>query len=537
MREATFNGDSRLFGRCLTLAATHVDAARNRRRPHEVFNGKIARPRLRSAGETRCEFDFSIEPQGRRLIDAERGFVAICCNRPTRAMTGPSFGARTVTPTEPTHDAAHFHDDDVSDVQWGETFRFSAPDDLPSGVYAMRLRNEGAEDYIPFLVAPRTGRASTRLALLMPTFSYLAYANELLDVADSLRLAPRQDMDLNEEAYAYVAANGLKSTYDLHGDGSGISLGARRRPIIDFRPKARCRTFDAPHQFAADLHLVYWLHARGYQVDILCDDLLHAEGAELLAPYRAVLTGTHPEYWTTRMLDARDAWLDRGGRLIYLGGNGFYWVTAVAEDELGVIEIRRYAGTGTWRGEAGEDRLALSDERGGLWRMSGRPPQARMGVGFCGQGFDRGSAYRKTKVAADPTWSWIFAGVEGERFGGGPALVLGHGAAGFEIDRTDTAAGTPEHTVVLASADQFTDAYQTAIERATAIAPWHGGSDPRSGLRADMTITPGPNGGAVFTTGSISYASTLCFNDNRSDTATILANVIDGFLADRLPGG
>jgi hypothetical protein len=52
-----------------------------------------------------------------------------------------------------------------------------------------------------------------------------------------------------------------------------------------------------------------------------------------------------------------------------------------------------------------------------------------------------------------------------------------------------------------------------------------------------MTITPGPNGGAVFTTGSISYASTLCFNDNRSDTATILANVIDGLLADRLPGG
>jgi N,N-dimethylformamidase len=123
--------------------------------------------------------------------------------------------------------------------------------------------------------------------------------------------------------------------------------------------------------------------------------------------------------------------------------------------------------------------------------------------------------------------------VEGESFGGGPALVLGHGAAGFEIDRTDAAAGTPEHTVLLATANQFTDAYQTAIERATAIAPWYGGSDPRSGLRGDMTITTGPNGGAVFTTGSIAYASTLCFNNNRSDTATILANVIDRFLADQ----
>jgi N,N-dimethylformamidase len=292
-----------------------------------------------------------------------------------------------------------------SDVQWPEAFRFAAPDDLPSGVYAMRLRTDGAEDHIPFLVAPPRERASARLALLMPTFSYLAYSNESLDITDSLRLAPRQDMDLNREAYAYVAANGLKSTYDLHSDRSGISLGAWRRPIIDFRPKARCRTFDAPHQFAADLHLVHWLHARGYQIDILCDDLLHAEGADLLVPYRAIVTGTHPEYWTTRMLDARDAWLDAGGRLIYLGGNGFYWVTAVAEDEPELIEIRRYAGTGTWQGEPGEDRLALSEERGGLWRMSGRPPQARLGVGFCGQGFDRGAAYRKTSAALESRWS------------------------------------------------------------------------------------------------------------------------------------
>jgi N,N-dimethylformamidase len=530
---AAYDHAGQLFGGHLTIAASRVDSIGSRRRPFQTFNGKIARLCLRSAGETRCVFDFSMEPQGRRLIDIERGLVAICYNRPTRAMTGPSFGVRSVTPANPTLDAVHFHDDDVSDAQWSETFRFSTPDGLPSGVYAMRVRCNGAEDHIPFLVGPPLGHPTARLALLMPTFSYLAYANESLDVTSSLRLAPCQDMDLNKHAYAYVAANGLKSTYDLHGDGSGISIGARRRPIIDFRPKARCRTFDAPHQFAADLHLVHWLDARGYAVDILCDDLLHAEGAELLAPYRAVLTGTHPEYWTTRMMDARDAWLDAGGRLIYLGGNGFYWVTAVAEDEPDVIEIRRYGGTGTWQGEPGEDRLALSGERAGLWRMSGRPPQARMGVGFCGQGFDRGAPYGKTRAAASPEWSWIFAGVEGESFGGGPALVLGHGAAGFEIDRTDAAAGTPEHTVLLATAHQFSDAYQTAIERTTAIAPWYGGSDPRSGLGADMTITPGPNGGAVFTTGSISYASTLCFNDNWSETATILANVIDRFLSDQ----
>src|SRR5271166_3657873 len=84
--------------------------------------------------------------------------------------------------------------------------------------------------------------------------------------------------------------------------------------------------------------------------------------------------------------------------------------------------------------EPGEDRLALSGERGGLW------------------------------LALVMDWSWIFSGAQSESFGGGPAaLAPGHGAAGFEIDRVDAAAGTPEHTVALASADGFTDSYQAAI--------------------------------------------------------------------------
>ena len=186
--EATFDDGGPLFGRRLIIAAANADSIGSRRRPFQVFNGKMARLRLGSSGETRSAFDFSLQPQGRRLVDAKRELVATCYNRPTRAMTGPSFGVRTVTPLEPTHDAIHFHDDDVADVQWPETFRFNAPGDLPSGVYAMRLRTESAEDHIPFLVAPPRGQVSSRLALLMPTFSYLAYANESLNVADSLRL-------------------------------------------------------------------------------------------------------------------------------------------------------------------------------------------------------------------------------------------------------------------------------------------------------------------------------------------------------------
>ena len=180
------------------------------------------------------------------------------------------------------------------------------------------------------------------------------------------------------------------------------------------------------------------------------------------------------------MMDARDAWLDGGGRLIYVGGNGFYWVTAVAADEPDVIEVRRYAGTGTWQGEPGEDRLALSGERGGLWRMSGRPRQARMGVGFCGQGFDRGSAYRKTTAASSSRWSWIFRAWRAKALAVAPPLFSGTAPPDLRSTEWTPRPGRPEHTVVLASAGGFSDAYQTAIERTTAIAPWYGGSDPRS---------------------------------------------------------
>jgi hypothetical protein len=41
------------------------------------------------------------------------------------------------------------------------------------------------------------------------------------------------------------------------------------------------------------------------------------------------VTGSHPEYHTPQMLDALQAYRDHGGRLVYLGGNGFYWKIAL----------------------------------------------------------------------------------------------------------------------------------------------------------------------------------------------------------------
>jgi N,N-dimethylformamidase len=129
----------------------------------------------------------------------------------------------------------------------------------------------------------------------------------------------------------------------------------------------------------------------------------------------------------------------------------------------------------------------------------------------------------------------VFVGVAGDVFGAGPALVLGHGAAGFEVDKADRLAGTPAAAVVLASSEPLTDAYQGAIETMNSVHPWTGGSNPRSGLRADVVYLPLPAGGAVFSVGSITWSSTLSQAGYDSDTARITRNVLDAFLADTLP--
>ncbi len=539
--------------RTVLLAAGWLEDTTDGPRPCAVLNGKIARPVLHNRALTTAEcaslarggeasgvlaaWDFAADSSSTLLRDrGPRGLHGRTVNRPARAMTGPGWpgDAPDAAPRPSTHDAIHFHDDDVADVGWPVSHRLRIPPDMPSGVYALRLRNGAAEDHLPFFVSPPRGQTSAPLAVLMPTFSYLAYANDSLDTSDTLQLLPRQDMTLRPDVYRYIAENGLKSTYDKHSDGSGICYGSRRRPILDFRPKARCRAFDAPHQFPADLHLIDWLTEKGIAFDVITDDLLHAEGAELLSRYRAVMTGSHPEYWSARMLDARDAYLVGGGRLMYLGGNGFYWVTGAAEDAPDVIEIRRYGGTRTWEGEPGEQTISVTGETGGLWRHRGRPPQRSLGVGFAGQGFDRGVPYRRSAESFRPEWQWVFAGVETEIVGAGPSLVLGHGAAGFEVDRVSMERGTPEDTVVLASSLRFTDAYQLATEEVLSPTPWTGGSSAPE-LRADMVFLAYPQGGAAFSVGSIIWCGTLSASGYDSDTSRITENVLRAFLRPHLP--
>ena len=133
--------------------------------------------------------------------------------------------------------------------------------------------------------------------------------------------------------------------------------------------------------FNADTHITAWLDAIEQSFDVLTDEDLHLEGPQALAGYRTVITGTHPEYYSTSMRDALAGWMSQGGRLMYMGGNGFYWRIAHHPENPAIIEVRRAEdGTRAWIAQPGEYSHQFTGEYGGLWRRLGRPPNELVGI-------------------------------------------------------------------------------------------------------------------------------------------------------------
>jgi N,N-dimethylformamidase len=485
-----------------------------------------------------ASWDFSLEPSSRRVVDTgPHGLHGRCVNLPMRAVTGRRFSGRTTDFREAPEEyaAIMFHDDDLADAGWEPDLELDLPGDLPSGVYALRLEADGASDHIPFAVRPPRGQSRSPVALLLPTLSHLAYANEHGSWLNPIPATPGVEEMLERvgEIDRYAADHRLLSIYERHTDGSGVAYSSRLRPIVNLRPGYDMPLLAGPHQFGADLELVAWLDARGIDVDVITDEDLHEEGLELLAPYRVLLTGSHPEYTTMPMLDALQGWVDAGGRLMYLGGNGFYWVTSLHPEEPHVLEVRRgHAGTRVWASEPGDVHHASTGELGGLWLHRGRPPQQLAGVGFTAQGFDASLPYRLTPASRDPRVAFALEGMPAEGEFGAHGSVLG-GAAGFELDRADAELGTPPHALILATARGFSDVYQGVVEDIRTADSQQGGTVSPN-VRSDIVFFETAAGGAVFSVGSIAYCGALNDEGGDNHVSRLTENVLRRF-ADPAP--
>ena len=464
-------------------------------------------------------------------------------NHPVRCMTGWNWSGKNdcfrLSPKE--YGGIDFHPDAITDAGWDVAKTFTLPENLKSGVYAFRLRAGNGkglgEEYIVFFV--RAKKPKAKICFLVPTASYLAYANEKLSfeaqIIQPMTGQPPTITDIDVEQYKNPEF-GL-STYDSFADGAGVCFTSYKRPILNMRPKYRTSGMGITWQLPADLSIIGWLeHHYKDAYEIVTDEDLHKEGLDAIKPYNCVISGTHPEYTSEKMLDAMEDFVAEGGRFIYMGGNGFYWVVGFYDDQPWCMEVRKLdAGMRAWAAKPGEYYMQTTGERGGLWRMRGRAPQKFSGVGFIAEGFDTAEPYRKMPDAWHRTVSWITEGVEGEIFGD-HGLAYG-GAAGIELDRYDLSLGTPPHTKIVASSGGHSDNYVLVTEELLyAYAGLVGSLDYR--IRADMTYFTAPNDGAVFCTGSIGYGQALPSNNFSNSASTVLKNVVDAFAkGGKLPGG
>jgi N,N-dimethylformamidase len=517
------------------------------------FNGKIDSPKLfnralgtRELSELRAEsepasfagsvlgwWDFSQGMSGRRIVDrSSHQHHGTLINMPARAVTGHNWNGEMFTSfvnDTSAYGAVHFHDDDLEDAGWEESFAFHVPLDLKSAVYGMRLKAEGAEFYIPLIVKPKKSGARAKVVFLAPTLTWQAYTN-FNEVTNEFNLESTESSPwLPEDLFIASHPELGLSLYDHHSDGSTPFYSSRLRPNLSGGPKYKYAALDSPHLFAADLYIIDWLEKKGIDYDVITDEDLHFDGAAAVVGYRVLITGAHPEYWTLAMMDGLEGYLNNGGNLMYLGGNGLYWVTSM-HAECPVIEVRRSMGTGLTRAPDGELFHSTTGELGGIWRVRGRAPQKLLGVGFSAQGGAPGSAYRREPDSFNPRAAFIFEGIGKDELIGNFGLSTG-AAGGFEVDRLDYGLGTPPHTLMLASSEPMHDSYWHVVEEISIPGIHECGARSKK-VKAHLAYYEHPGGGAVFSVGSIAWAGSLSQNQYSNNVSRITENALRKFLAD-----
>jgi len=198
---------------------------------------------------------------------------------------------------------------------------------------------------------------------------------------------------------------------------------------------------------------------------------------------------------------------------MYLRRQRFYWRRRAVRPCARRVEVRRTEGGIRTLGRRARRIYHRRPALCGLWRRS-TAAQSPVRHRFSSQGTFVGNSYRRMPAARDNVHAWIFEGVKDELFGG--QGFSGGGAAGFELDRLDHRLGSPLTRWCWPPRKAMSARTSWSCTRSV----W--ASTPRSRasrfdrlIRADMTFIEKQDGGAVFSTGSITYCGSLPVNGLR----------------------
>ena len=461
------------------------------------------------------------------LLDIKGGNNAKLVNFPTRAVTGIDWDGKTTNfVVDPrAYAAVHFHEDDLYDSNWETDFKLKVPDEWESGVYAAYLRSEDEdkEYYVPFMLRAAKGKEK-KCVFLVSTATYAAYANMNLRVTAQFNELIHGRLTVTDYTDWYMINYpelGL-SNYDIHRDGSVVFYSSMKRPVTNFRPTGRL------YKMCMDLLIIAYLERSGIEYDVIADEDVHREGYESLEPYSTVITSSHPEYFSANMLDSLDKLVNNSGRLMYLGGNGFFWVTGYHDEYPGIVEVRRNGQFFAWSSyDCGEPFLSFTKEQGGTWGSAGRQPEKLAGVGFILQGFDKCEGYRRSEDSYNDRVKFIFEGIDDEIIG--DFGILQGGAAGYEMDVYNANNGSPHHALVIASSEDHSNLYEMLEVKVESYLDFHTPIE-KARIRADMVFFETPSGGAVFSVGSIAWCGSFSVNNYDNNIKKLTDNVLHRFV-------
>ena len=240
------------------------------------------------------------------------------------------------------------------------------------------------------------------------------------------------------------------------------------------------------HLVSAERFLLEWLDREGFSYDVFVDRDIHNDPF-LLLPYKLLILNVHPEYWSETMFNNLVSYLNNGGNLMYLGGNGVYW-KVVYNTDLNILEVRK------------RDVLhSFVSEPGGRWKELGNPESAVLGVSYDSRGFRTEFPFEVRDAS-----HWVFDGINlrnGDLFG--HDCVGCDGASGHETDKADI--HSPDHDLIAV------------------------GTNPNNG-GAHMIYYQNDAGGQVFSAGSMTYTRSL---EADPIIHQITRNVVDRFLEEK----
>lgn len=351
---------------------------------------------------------------------------------------------------------------------WESDFFWIVPEETRSWIYTAEFTDgNGVTFHVPFVVKPYFHRKGD-VAVLASTNTWNAY---------------------NGWGGKSAYSEPLPKTLSLD------------RPMPTEAPEGTGRS----HLLRGETWVLDWMEECGYAVDVYSDADLH-RGWDWLADYRALVINTHSEYWSEPMRDHLDAWLDAGGCLLYLSGNGVYW-KVTWDSTCRTMEVRK----------DGKPHYQNGEE-GGLWRNLGRPEHAALGVGYVRPGYMTFAPYEVATAS-----HWIFEGLEltnGDLIG--EKGIYGGAASGWEVDQVREN-WSPGNVTVLARGINPLDFMPPG---ASAVYPddeydWDGSGG------GHMTYYDHPGGGGVFSVGSIAFGGSLVVDPILQKT---VRNVLDRFL-------